>query len=169
MIEAAECAAPAFAGADGFSALRELTRPTDPTIRSSEMSNLARISRGRRLTVSVSRGRRLPVSVSRGRRLTVSVSRGRRLTVSRGRRLPISRGVSRGRRLTVSRGRRFPAIASQHAVVVPDIPDALIDVSESCSLLSPVGPTADRRQRTAFHPYIRAASEIGSLGRLRTG
>ena len=159
MIEAAECAAPAFAGADGFSALRELTRPTDPTIRSSEMSNLARISRGRRLTVSVSRGRRLPVSVSRGRRLTVS----------RGRRLPISRGVSRGRRLTVSRGRRLPAIASQHAVVVPDIPDALIDVSESCSLLSPVGPTADRRQRTAFHPYICAASEIGSLGRLRTG
>ena len=151
MIEAAECAAPAFAGADGFSALRELTRPTDPTIRSSEMSNLARISRGRRLPVSVSRGRRLPVSVSRGRRL------------------PISRGVSRGRRLTVSRGRRLPAIASQHAVVVPDIPDALIDVSESCSLLSPVGPTADRRQRTAFHPYIRAASEIGSLGRLRTG
>ena len=149
MIEAAECAAPAFAGADGFSALRELTRPTDPTIRSSEMSNLARISRGRRLTVSV--------------------SRGRRLTVSRGRRLPISRGVSRGRRLTVSRGRRLPAIASQHAVVVPDIPDALIDVSESCSLLSPVGPTADRRQRTAFHPYICAASEIGSLGRLRTG
>ena len=39
--------------------------------------------------------------------------------------------VSRGRSLTVSRGRRLPAIAPQHAVVVPDIPDALIDVSES--------------------------------------
>ena len=37
----------------------------------------------------------------------------------------------RGRSLTISRGRRLPAIAPQHAVVVPDIPDALIDVSES--------------------------------------
>ena len=33
--------------------------------------------------------------------------------------------------MTISRGRRLPAIAPQHAVVVPDIPDALIDVSES--------------------------------------
>src|SRR6266481_5710744 len=127
MIEATECAAPAFAGADGFSALRELTRPTDPRIRWSEMSNLTRISRGRGLT------------------------------------------ISRGRSLTIPRGRRLPAIASQHAVVVPDIPVALIDVSEGCSLLSPVDPTADRRQGTAFHSYIRTASEIGSLRRLRTG
>ncbi len=39
--------------------------------------------------------------------------------------------VPRGRSLTIFRGRRLPAIAPQHAVVVPDIPDALIDVSES--------------------------------------
>ena len=39
--------------------------------------------------------------------------------------------VPRGRSLTISRGRRLPAIAPPHAVVVPDIPDALIDVSES--------------------------------------
>src|SRR5438552_2238226 len=101
------------------------------------------------------------------------VSRGRSLTVSRGRSLTISRGrsltVSRGRSLTISRGRRLPTIASQHAVAVPDIPVALIDVSESCSLLSPVGPTADRSQHTALHSYIRAAAEIGSLRRLRTG
>src|SRR6266436_140418 len=93
------------------------------------------------------------------------VSRGRSLTGSRGRSLT----GSRGRSLTVSRGRPLPAIASQHAVAVPDIPVALIDVSESCSLLSPVGPTADRRQGAAFHSYIRTASEIGSLRRLRAG
>jgi hypothetical protein len=129
------------------------------------MSNLTRISRGRRLPVSISRGRRLPVSVSLGWRLTITRGRCLTVSVSLGRRLP----VSLGRRLPVSLGRRLPAIAQQHAVVVPDIADALIDVCESCSLLSPVGPTADRRQGTAFHSYIGTASEIGSLRRLRTG
>jgi hypothetical protein len=61
------------------------------------------------------------------------------------------------------------AIASQNAVLVADIPDALIEVFESCSLLSPVGSMADRRQGAAFHPYICTASEIGALRRLRTG
>jgi hypothetical protein len=37
----------------------------------------------------------------------------------------------------ISRGRSWPAIASQDAVVVPDIPFALIEVPEGCSLLSP--------------------------------
>jgi hypothetical protein len=144
---------PPSRGLTAFPPYASGTRPTDPNVRSSEMSNLTRISRGRDLPVS--RGRDLPVS------------RGRNLTISRGRRLPVS--VSWDRSLTISRGRRLPAIASQHAVVVPDIPVALIDVSEGCSLLSPVGPTADRRQATAFHSYIRTASEIGSLRRLRTG
>ena len=46
------------------------------------------------------------------------------------------------RGLTASRSRRLPTITAQDAVVVPDITDTLIEVSESGSPLSPVCPSA---------------------------
>jgi hypothetical protein len=64
--------------------------------------------------------------------------------------------------LTVRR-HRLPVTTCKRAIVVPDIADTPIDISEGCTLFPTVGNTADSRQGAVFHSNVGAACTIGSL------
>jgi len=64
--------------------------------------------------------------------------------------------------LTVRR-HRLPVTTCKRAIVVRDIADTPIDISEGCTLFPTAGNTADGGQGTVFHSYVGAACTIGSL------
>jgi hypothetical protein len=64
--------------------------------------------------------------------------------------------------LTVRR-HRLPVTTCKRAIVVRDIADTPIDISEGCTLFPTAGNTADGRQGAVFHSYVGAACTIGSL------